>query len=119
MRGEMIHGTGIDIIEIERIKKAIDRWGDHFVEHVFNAEEIAYARKHKNSYQHFAGRFAAKEAVFKAVGDQSMGWKDLTITNDKDGKPSCHYRAPGFNKKIFLSISHSKDYAVASAIVTQ
>jgi holo-[acyl-carrier protein] synthase len=114
----MILGTGIDIIEIGRIKNAIDRWGDHFIEHVFNAEEIAYARRHKNPYQHFAGRFAAKEAVFKAVGDQKMGWKDLTITNDPDGKPLCRYHAKGFNKKIFISISHSKDYAVASAIVT-
>jgi phosphopantetheine--protein transferase-like protein len=114
----MIIGTGIDIIEIERIKKAIDRWGDHFVEHIFNKEEIEYARGHKNSYQHFAGRFAAKEAVFKAVGDANMGWKDLTILNDADGKPSCRYQAPGFDKKIFLSISHCKDYAIANAIVT-
>ena len=114
----MILGTGIDIIEIDRIKKAIDRWGDHFTHHVFNEEEILYAQRHKNPYQHFAGRFAAKEAVFKAVGDQKMGWKDLTITNDTDGKPTCRYSAQGFNKKIHISISHSKDYAVASAIVT-
>jgi holo-[acyl-carrier protein] synthase len=114
----MIHGTGVDIIEIKRIKKAIDRWGDHFIHHIFNEEEIAYAQSRKNPYQHFAVRFAAKEAVFKAVGDQSMGWKDLTITNDADGKPMCRYRAKGFKKKIFISMSHCKDYAVASAIVT-
>jgi holo-[acyl-carrier protein] synthase len=118
MQGPMILGTGIDIIEIARIKKAIERWGDGFIDHVFNQEEIAYAKARKNPYQHFAGRFAAKEAVFKAVGDPKMGWKDLTITNDADGKPVCRYSAKGFNKKIFLSISHSKDYAVASAIVT-
>ena len=114
----MVLGTGIDIIEIERIKKAIERWGDGFIHHVFNDDEIAYANHHKNPYPYFAGRFAAKEAVFKAVGDKMMGWKDITITNDLDGKPTCHYRARGFNKKIFLSISHSKNYAVASAIVT-
>ena len=114
----MILGTGIDIIEIARIQKAIERWGDNFIQHVFNEEEIAYAKGRKNPYQHFAARFAAKEAVFKAVGDQKMVWKDLTITNDPDGKPTCRYRARGFNKKILISMSHSKDYAVASAIVT-
>ncbi len=114
----MILGTGVDIIEIERIKKAIERWGDGFIRHVFNDEEITYAQGRKNPYQHFAVRFAAKEAVFKAVGDRKMGWKDLTITNDSDGKPACRYHAKGFNKKILISMSHSKDYAVASAIVT-
>jgi holo-[acyl-carrier protein] synthase len=118
MQGLAILGTGIDIIEIERIKKAVERWGDDFLNHIFNEEEIAYARRHKNPYQHYAARFAAKEAVFKAVGDRKMGWKDLTITNDPDGKPSCRYHANGFNNKILISISHSKEYAVASAIVT-
>ena len=64
-----ILGTGIDIIEIDRIQKAIERWGDHFLTHVFTAEEIKYAKKNKFPAQHFAARFAAKEAVLKAVGD--------------------------------------------------
>ena len=114
----MILGTGIDIIEIDRIKNAIERWGDHFIDYVFNEEEIAYAQRHKNPYQHFAVRFAAKEAVFKAVGDKKMTWKELTISHDPNGKPICHYRAQGFNKKIMISMSHSKNYAVANAIVT-
>lgn len=114
----MILGTGIDIIEIARIQKAVERWGDDFLHHIFNEEEIAYCRHRKNPYQHYAVRFAAKEAVFKAVGDRKMGWKDLTITNDADGKPACSYSAQGFTKKILISLSHSRDYAVASAIVT-
>ena len=64
----MTLGTGIDIIEIERIEKAIDRWGDNFLKHVFNDEEIDYAKNHKFPMQHYAARFAAKEAVFKAKG---------------------------------------------------
>ena len=118
MQGQMISGTGIDIIEIARIKKAIERWGDDFLKHIFNLEEIAYSNRQKNPYQHFAVRFAAKEAVFKAVGDQKMSWKDLTISHDSDGKPVCTYHSQGFTKKIIISLSHCKDYAVASAIVT-
>lgn len=114
----MIVGTGIDIIEISRIKKAIERWGDDFLKHIFNPQEIEYSNRQKNPYQHYAVRFAAKEAVFKAVGDRRMGWKDVTITHDSDGKPVCTYHATGFTKKILISLSHSKDYAVASAIVT-
>jgi holo-[acyl-carrier protein] synthase len=114
----MILGTGIDIIEIGRIQKAVERWGDDFLKHIFNDEEINYSRRQKNPYQHYAVRFAAKEAVFKAVGDPKMGWKNLTITHDPQGKPVCHYDAQGFTNKILISLSHSKDYAVASAIVT-
>lgn len=115
----MILGTGIDIIEIDRIKKAIDRWGDHFLHHVFLDEEIAYARKHKSPTQHFAVRFAAKEAVFKAIGnDPSVTWKDIKIMNDSFGKPYCIFRNKKFDKRIIISLSHSKYYAVANAIIT-
>lgn len=114
----MILGSGIDIIEIARIKKAVDRWGDDFLKHIFNPEEIAYCSRHKNPYQHYAARFAAKEAVFKAVGDLKLTWKDVTITHDSDGKPICVHQSAQFTKKILISLSHCKDYAVASAIVT-
>lgn len=118
MQGPMIVGTGIDIIEISRIKKAIERWGDDFLRHIFNLEEINYCRRQKDPYQHFAVRFAAKEAVFKAVGDLKLSWKDVTISHDPDGKPVCTYHPEGFSKKIHISLSHCKEYAVASAIVT-
>ena len=115
----MIYGTGIDIIEIERIQQAIDRWGEHFLHHVFTEEEIAYARRHKFPIQHFAARFAAKEAVLKAFGKNShISWKDIKIKNDKDGKPTCTYTDKKFKKKILISISHTHIYAVASAIIT-
>ena len=115
----MILGTGIDIIEIDRIAKSIERWGDNFLNHVFLEEEIAYSKKHKNAAQHFAARFAAKEAVYKAIDDKSIGWKDIKILNDKDGKPFCSIQREGFKNKILISISHSQNYAVANAIITE
>lgn len=118
MQAQMILGSGIDIIEIARIKKAVERWGDGFLKHIFNAEEIAYSSRQKNPYQHYAVRFAAKEAVFKAVGDLKLTWKDVTITHDPDGKPVCIHHSNDFSKKILISLSHCKEYAVASAIVT-
>ena len=115
----MIIGTGIDIIEIDRVAQAIERWGDTFLNHVFTESEIIYARNHRYPDQHFAARFAAKEAVLKAFGDNAhINWKDIVVTNDKNGKPVCLYRKKGFRKKIHISISHTKNYAVASAIIT-
>ena len=63
--------------------------------------------------------FAAKEAIFKAIGnDPALNWRDLKITNDSYGKPVVEYKKDGFNHKILLSLSHSKKYAVANAIIT-
>jgi len=115
-----ILGTGIDIIEVDRIAKAIERWGDHFLNHVFCPEEIDYARQHKSPAQHFAVRFAAKEAILKAVGDNShLVWKDMTILNDKNGKPYCVYNKKKIKNTVHISLSHTQIYAVASAIITE
>lgn len=114
----MILGIGVDIIEIERIQKAVDRWGEDFLRHVFTPQEIDFARKFKFPYAHYAGRFAAKEAVFKALGKPEVSWQDLNITNDPQGKPQCAYLKDGFSNRILLTISHSRDYAVAQAVVT-
>ena len=115
----MILGIGTDIIEISRIEKAIKKWGDNFLSHVFCDEEIEYAQKNKFPTQHFAARFAAKEAVFKAIGNNpDIGWKDIKIVNDEFGKPVCTYSDKKFKHKILVSLSHSKNYAVANAIIT-
>ena len=115
----MILGTGIDIIEIERIKKAIDRWGDSFLNHIFNQEEIDYAQKHKNATQHFAARFAAKEAIYKAINNENVSWKDITILNDDKGRPYCVLKDKSYTHKILISLSHSDNYAVANAIISK
>ena len=116
----MIVGTGIDIIEIARIEQAIARWGDHFLRYVFCDEEIQYANKNKCPARHFAGRFAAKEAVFKAMEETLLpvGWKDIKILNRENGKPYCEINKPEFRHTIYLSISHSDNYAIANAVIT-
>lgn len=112
----MITGNGIDIIEIKRIANAVERWGDAFLSHIMTDDEIAYTKKYKHPYQHIAGRFAAKEAIFKAFGDPTLTWKDVSIVNDKEGKPHCHFHRK-VSRKVALSISHSKEYAVAHCII--
>lgn len=113
----MILGSGIDIVEIDRIQKAVERWGDGFLKHVFTPTEIKNAKKFKFPFQHYAGRFAAKEAIFKAMGIPHLSWQNITITNDASGKPRCHLTDIDFKHHLTVSISHSRDYAVASAIV--
>ncbi len=113
----MIIGTGVDIIEIGRIRTAVTTWGGRFLERVLNPGEIAYAQSHAVPYPHYAGRFAAKEAVYKALGRRDMTWKDMTVINDHDGKPVCHVKGLPEGYVVHLSISHSKFYAVASAVI--
>jgi holo-[acyl-carrier protein] synthase len=114
----MISGIGTDIIEISRIKKSVERWGEDFLKHILTKEEIAHAKKYRQPWAHYAGRFAAKEAIFKAMGDPKLSWQDISIINDKQGKPVCKYIKRGFKKRILISISHSKNYATAICIVT-
>ena len=113
----MIVGTGIDIIEIDRIKESIKKFGDDFINRIFTDEEIAYVKKFKSPFQHYAVRFAAKEAVYKALGDSKLFWKDISIYNDKDGRPFCRVAKSASKLKIHISLSHSRHYAAAHAIV--
>jgi len=118
----MIKGLGIDIVEIERIKKAIDRHGQRFLDKLFTEKEQDYCLSHIHSAVRFAVRFAAKEAVAKALGTgfRGIGFKDIEVSNDATGKPSivlslkveALYQSP----QIVISLSHSKDYATACAI---
>ncbi len=113
-------GTGVDITEVKRLRDAVEKWGKGFLERVFTPLELKNARRRVSMYQHLAGRFAAKEAVFKAMGDKNLKWQDVEITNDEDGKPHCrilNHRSKDIEVKV--SISHVKNYAVAQAIVTQ
>lgn len=116
----MIIGTGVDITEVRRLKMAVEKWGDDFLKRIFTAEEIENAKMHGSLYQHLAGRFAAKEAIFKALGDAGLSWKDISICNDKEGRPIARI-LNAKNKKIdiHISISHVKNYAVANAVIAQ
>jgi len=116
----MTLGIGIDIIEVRRLRQAVERWGQEFLNRIFTPEELANAKTRGSLYQHLAGRFAAKEAVFKAMGDKGLNWKDVEILNDKDGKPHCLLLNGKVNKvTVHISISHVKNYAVANAIIAQ
>lgn len=122
----MIIGTGIDIIEVSRIKKALDMWGDKFLSRVFTKRELSYASKRKFSHENLAARFACKESVLKAFGDTKVGirLKNIEILNDSKGKPEVilHKEAKEFadkNKmdKIIISMSHTNNYAVSNAVI--
>ncbi|MBU0503508.1 MAG: holo-ACP synthase [Candidatus Omnitrophota bacterium] len=116
----MIIGTGVDITEVSRLKQAVNKWGGSFLNRVFTDKELANAKTHVNFFQHLAGRFAAKEAVFKALGQADLLWKDVQILNDAQGKPYCSIlNDKAKNKDIHISISHVKSYAVANAIVAK
>jgi len=116
----MVVGTGVDITEVRRLRQAVEKWGRDFLNRLFTKEELENAKTRGSLYQHLAGRFAAKEAVFKAMGDKYLNWKDVQILNDKQGRPYCVI-LNGKDKKldVHVSISHVKTYAVASAIITK
>ena len=115
---------GTDIIEIERIKKSIERIGRPFINRIFTPNEIRYCESKNNvKYQHYAARFAAKEAIFKAIskalGDKfSIGWKNAEIVNDENGRPNVKFIDINIEglKEIDISISHCKTYATATVI---
>ena len=125
--------TGIDIIEVERIKEAILEVGDSFLNRIYTEKEIEYCNKSEvMKYQHFAARFAAKDAVFKAISEYIDGrkdaiWKDIEIINSESGKPEINVdklkeniNKAGDNVRLInidVSISHIRDFAVASAVV--
>lgn len=109
--------TGIDIVEVKRIKKIIQS-SKRFLEKVYTPTEIVYCNSKKNRWQHFAVRFAAKEAVWKALGKKDIWHRDITVKNSPDGKPAVilSKRYKKLEKRISLSLSHTEDYAVAVAV---
>jgi len=116
----MLIGNGVDITEVRRIRQAIEKWGNEFLSRVFTEGEIENAKTKASFYQHLAGRFAAKEAIFKAAGDKELSWQDIQILNNPEGKPVCQFlNGRGKNIDVHISISHVKTYAVASAVVTK
>ncbi|MEM7817090.1 MAG: holo-ACP synthase [Candidatus Aenigmatarchaeota archaeon] len=113
----MIIGVGIDMVKIEKIKSAIKRFGEDFLKRVFNEKELEnISEANKIYYQRLAARFAAKEAIIKALSkNESLTLKDILILNRQNGAPYCEFKKK-LNVEIFLSITHIEDYAVACAI---
>ena len=116
---------GTDIIEIERIKDSIEETNNKFLNRVYTEKEIEYCESKKaQRYQHYAARFAAKEAIFKAISIKledkySICWKDIEIINDNQGRPSITLQG-NIQKnieQIDISLSHCKEYATANVVV--
>lgn len=123
----MIFGAGVDIVEVFRMRDAVEKWGENFLSKIFTNREIKYSNSKRFSCQHFAARFAAKEAVVKAFGEprkSPLKWTDIEVLNDEEGKPVIKFHGDAMELKkrkkvddIILSMSHSKNYAVANVIL--
>lgn len=122
----VVKGIGIDIVEIARVREAVERYGDKFLQRIFTSEELTYSKQKVNPYPHLAVRFAAKEAAAKALGDgiAALGWKNIEVESG-DGPPRLRLKgkAQGVARAreisdSFISLSHCRDYAVAQIIFT-
>ncbi|HOJ52325.1 MAG TPA: holo-ACP synthase [Syntrophales bacterium] len=121
----MIAGTGIDLIEVGRIRRILEKRGDRFIEKVFTEEERAYCARQKDPAVHFAARFAAKESCLKALGLGMgyVGWKEMEVISSPSGQPELNLRGKGQEMmikrgiaRLFLSLSHTPREAVAVVI---
>ena len=122
----MIVGLGLDIAEIDRIEAAIGRHGAPFIERLFTPGEVAYCESHKNRFERYAARFAAKEAAMKALGTgwrRGVRWRDIEVTREKGGKPVLRLAGVAREladrlgvKNISLSNTHSGNLALAQVI---
>ncbi|MBV8969090.1 MAG: holo-ACP synthase [Verrucomicrobia bacterium] len=125
----MIFGIGVDVVETRRIAESIERLGERFLERVYQPGEIEYCRSMRAPAPHFAARFAAKEAVSKAFGtgfSNQVNWRDIEIRRKATGEPFVvlHSGAAELAKRlgirtIFVSLSHSDEYAVANAVLVK
>ncbi|MGA2030072.1 MAG: holo-ACP synthase [Verrucomicrobiota bacterium] len=123
----MILGTGIDIIEVARIASSYEKFGARFVNRILLPEEIKYCLSHKNPAPFLAARFAAKEAISKAFGTgigSQLGWQDIEICKKESGEPFVILHGNGKKlfetrkaKQLLVSLSHTENYAAATAIL--
>ncbi len=120
-----ILGIGTDIVEIERIRDSIKEFQDKFFERICTEKERAYCFQHKDPASPLAARFAAKEAIAKALGTgigKTLSWQDMEILNNREGKPEATLSPEAsrifHHPRILISMSHCKEYATAVALVT-
>ena len=123
----MIAGTGIDMAEVPRIRQAIERFGERFLQRVFTAGEIRYCDSKANRFERYAARFAAKEAAMKALGtgwNHGVRWRDCEVVRQQGGRPTIvfHGKAAEFAAKLgvknaALSLTHTQDQAFAQVIL--
>jgi holo-[acyl-carrier protein] synthase len=125
----MIVGIGLDLVKIDRIRSIAERWQARFLDRLYTKAERRYCLARPSPYASFAGRFAAKEAVLKALGtgwSDGIRWQDIQVLNDRTGQPRATVtgrvktlmRRAGVTN-IHISLSHDTDYAVAQAVLTK
>lgn len=124
--GMPILGIGTDIVEVVRIGQMIERHGEVFLQRVYTEDEIRYCQRRKEYTQHFAGRWAAKEAVMKTLGtgwSKGISWRDIEVRTSKSGRPSIQLKGAAREiadqlgiGEVMISISHCRAYATATAI---
>ncbi|MFH1877954.1 MAG: holo-ACP synthase [Candidatus Omnitrophota bacterium] len=124
-----IAGIGIDAVDIARFKNAVEKFGDNFLRKIFTSKEIEYANTKKAFHVHMAGKFAAKEAVKKALPDGAeigFSWTEIEILNSEDGKPYVvlHGKAGALKEKfklsqVFVSISHTHTIATSNSLAVK
>ena len=120
----MIQGIGVDVVDVTRMKSILKEQGDAFVERVFTEAEISYCRSKQYPEQHFAARFAAKEAVSKAMQTGWSGifrWKDVEVVNEASGAPRVVLYGEVVRSlernTVHLSLSHTENTVVAFAVI--
>jgi holo-[acyl-carrier protein] synthase len=119
-------GIGTDIVECLRIAQMIERHGELFINRVYTPQEIRYCQSRKQATQHFAGRWAAKEAILKALGTgwrRGISWRDIEVRNDQSGRPVVGLRGGARDiveqrgiREMLVSISHCRSHATAYAL---
>lgn len=111
-----IKGIGIDIEEVGRFRKLPYKSNLSFYRNIFTPAEIKYCLSKADPHPHFTVRFAAKEAVIKAMGGSVFKAKDIEVVNNREGRPSIKLQTPGSKPRVLVSMSHTKDYAIAFVI---
>jgi len=104
--------VGIDLVEINRLEKTIEKYGNRFLKRCYTQRELEYCFSKVQPVLHLAGRFAAKEAVMKALG-KGVGFKDVEVVNERNGRPKVIFNDQSENLNVELSISHTRNVAVA------
>jgi holo-[acyl-carrier protein] synthase len=123
----MIVGIGTDLIEVDRIRKSVERYGDRFLQRVYTDRELAYARSKQNFAERLAGRFAVKEAGMKAIGTgwrRGVTWKDFEVVNEPSGRPTLRLSGAAATiadalavRRVSVSITHTATMAMALVIL--
>src|SRR3989304_592177 len=122
-----VKGIGVDLAQIPRLRRVVERWNDRFLRRVFTEAEIAYCRRRRDPIPHFAARFAAKEATLKALGTglrMGVNWRELEVRRERGqaptmvltGRSEAIARAKGASR-VRLSLTHDGDYALAQAML--